>query len=82
MIPLKRLMGYIWKDYNSPDAAGSGRIWMSAITGVIASLFLHSDLYVYHTAAVGMDFYCYSIHWSAWAAFDLAMTGALSQIPA
>ena len=48
MIPLKRLMGYIWKDYKFQMLLVLAGILMSAITGVIASLFLRTliDSYI------------------------------------
>ena len=48
MIPLKRLMGYIWKDYKFQMLLVLAGILMSSITGVIASLFLRTliDSYI------------------------------------
>mgnify|MGYP004635487421 FL=1 len=48
MIPLKRLMGYIWKDYKFQMILVLACILMSSITGVIASLFLRTliDSYI------------------------------------
>lgn len=54
MIPLKRLMGYIWKDYKFQMLLVLAGILMSAITGVIASLFLRTliDSYITPLLAV------------------------------
>ena len=48
MIPLKRLMGYIWKDYKFQMLLVLVCILASSITGVIASLFLRTliDSYI------------------------------------
>ena len=48
MIPLKRLIGYIWKDYKFQMLLVLACILLSSITGVIASLFLRTliDSYI------------------------------------
>ena len=48
MIPLKRLMGYIWKDYKFQLLLVLVCILLSSVTGVIASLFLRTliDSYI------------------------------------
>ena len=53
MIPLKRLMGYIWKDYKFQMILVLACILMSSITGVIASLFLRTLIDSYITPLLG-----------------------------